>query len=314
MAHQIAGAIRSYSAHKGHFTRATNGANVFFELLATGFANDSYVSLVESLEKAEKQLARCGTFVDLLAQLKYEQIKDYEDEFAVNQEMWLKLDADAKKLLHNAVKNQPAHAVQPLDKEVAKPISALCPDTLHHDASMSTLRHWTRQFTSYHCASKMATLANKDQQAFLFKCLDSELAGRLSLDVTATTSVVDGVGETCLDYIQGYFQEPHPLLIRRKQFFSLRQKEGQDEIEFREELRSLAEEADIENMKFEDCVCLMYMIGLRDNTLREKLAEGEPILARFNLVLEAYVQAKLSLRSTFAHVKQTKPASSGKGK
>ena len=119
MAHQIADAIRSYSAHKGHFTRAVNGANVLFELLGTGFANDSYVSLVEPLEKAEKQLARCGTFVDLLAQLKYEQIKDYKEEFAANHEMWLKLDADAKKLLHNAVKNQPAHAVQPLDKEVA---------------------------------------------------------------------------------------------------------------------------------------------------------------------------------------------------
>jgi hypothetical protein len=287
---------------------------VLFELLGTGFANDSYVSLVEALEKAEKQLARCGTFVDLLAQLKYEQVKEYEDEFATNHEMWLKLDSDAKKLLHNAVKDQPVHAVQPLEKEVAKPISSLCPDTLLHDSSMSTLRHWTRQFIAYHSASKMATLAVKDQQAFLFKCLDSELAGRLSRDVTATTAVVTGVGDTCLDYIRGYFQERHPLLIRRKQFFSLRQKEGQDEIEFREELRSLAEEADIENIKYEDCVCLMYMIGLRDGSLREKLAEGEPALARFNLILEAHVQAKISTRPTPAHVNKTKPASSGKGR
>ena len=227
--------------------------------------------------------------MDVLAQLKYEKLKDYEDEFAANQELWLKLDADAKKLLHNTVKDQTAHVPQPLDKEVAKPISALCPDALTHDASMSVLRHWTRQFSSYHSASKMATLSIKDQQAFLFKCLDAELAGRLSRDVTATTPVIAGVGQTCLDHIRGYFQERHPLLIRRKQFFSLRQKEGQDEIEFREELRSLAEEADIENIKFEDCVCLMYMIGLRDSALLEKLAEGEPVLPRFNLVLEAHV-------------------------
>ena len=99
MAHQIADALRSYSAHKGHFTRAVNGANVLFELLGTGFANDSYVGLVEALEKAEKQLARCGTFVDLLAQLKYEQITEYEEEFSTNHELWLKLDSDAKKLL-----------------------------------------------------------------------------------------------------------------------------------------------------------------------------------------------------------------------
>ena len=75
---------------------------------------------------------------------------------------------------------------------------------------------------------------------------------------------------------------------------------------------SLTEEADIESIKFEDCICLMHMIGLCDSSLRKKLAEGEPVLQRFNLVLEAHVQAKLSVHSTSAQVNKTKSSHSSK--
>ena len=47
----------------------------------------------------------------------------------------------------------------------------------------------------------MATLANKDQQAFLFMCLDAKLAGRLSHDITATTPVLPGVVQTCFSFL-----------------------------------------------------------------------------------------------------------------
>jgi hypothetical protein len=81
------------------------------------------------------------------------------------------------------------------------------------------------------------------------------------------------------------FLRTSSLLIRQKQYFSLKQKEGQDEVEFWKELKSLAEEADSKNLKYEDCICLMYMIGLLNRSLREKLGEGDLALPRVIKVL-----------------------------
>ena len=54
---------------------------------------------------------------------------------------------------------------------------------------------------------------------------------------------------------------------------SHKQEEGQDGISWREELRNLADDADIKAMDTSDLLCVIYVTGIRDNDLREKLLE-----------------------------------------
>ena len=87
----------------------------------------------------------------------------------------------------------------------------------------------------------------------------------------------------------------HP---RRKQFFNARQREGQNVIEFREELLSLIEEADGDNIGVNDLICMMLQVGISDPALQRELgAIKNPTLPVFSDKLEGYEQA----RKTVAH-------------
>ena len=57
------------------------------------------------------------------------------------------------------------------------------------------------------------------------------------------------------------------------QFIANKQQDGQDGISWREELRNLADDAAIEEMETADLLCVIYMTGIKNNELREKLLE-----------------------------------------
>ena len=57
------------------------------------------------------------------------------------------------------------------------------------------------------------------------------------------------------------------------------------------DVRSAADEGDIAGMSIEDAICLVHAIGVKDDTLREKLsAVPEPNIERFAAIKKSYVQ------------------------
>ena len=75
---------------------------------------------------------------------------------------------------------------------------------------------------------------------------------------------------SCFDSIDSLFREK---ILRRVQFMNHKQEEGQDGLSCREELRNLADNVDIKGMDTSDLLCVIYVKGIRDNDLREKLLE-----------------------------------------
>ena len=70
-----------------------------------------------------------------------------------------------------------------------------------------------------------------------------------------------------------------------------RQFSTQDKQVFIEDVRSATDEGDIAGMSVEDAVCLVYIIGVKDGTLRDKLSEvPEPNIERFTAIMKSYVQ------------------------
>ena len=93
---------------------------------------------------------------------------------------------------------------------------------------------------------------------------------------------------SCFDVIDDYFQEMCPILIRRQEFFSCRQNEGEDNSSFRDRLCALAEDGDVIGMKFEDIMCFQYIQGVHDNDLRKDLSAVKvPNLVKFNRLMDA---------------------------
>ena len=100
----------------------------------------------------------------------------------------------------------------------------------------------------------------------------------------------------CLDVIDGLFREKTPVLLRRAQMLGYKQEEGQDGINWREELRNIADDADVDEMTTADLFCVLYVTGVRDNALREKLLEiQDPSIEKFDRTVDAFDQAKTQM-------------------
>ena len=77
---------------------------------------------------------------------------------------------------------------------------------------------------------------------------------------------------------------------------SNKQQEGQDGISQREELLNLSDDAAIEDMTTPDLLCVMYVTGIRNNELREKLMEiSRPAIKKFDQVVDSFDQARKQL-------------------
>ena len=97
-------------------------------------------------------------------------------------------------------------------------------------------------------------------------------------------------------YKRQLFEEKIPLLLRRVQFIANKQQDGQDGISWREELRNLADDAAIEEMETADLLCVIYVTGIKNDELPEKLLEiTDPTIAKFDRVVDSFDQANKQL-------------------
>ena len=163
------------------------------------------------------------------------------------------------------------------------------------------MRVWRKKFESYYTAFNMHLSRLNVQQAHLLNCLDRELSLQLDSSIQATTPVM-GNGVTCLSILMGIFEKKYPVLLRRKNFFSMAQHAGQDERSFAEAVKIAANESDIAGMTLQDAMCLVILTGCKDARLKEKMSELEtPTMAAFNILIDAHMHAKAT---------SAKPASS----
>ena len=105
------------------------------------------------------------------------------------------------------------------------------------------------------------------QQVHLRNCLDNALALQLDSTVQQTTSILGG-GVTCISTLTAIFKRKYSPLLRRKQFFSMTQQQGQDEMAFLEALKAAASEADVGGMNLQDALCMKLFAGIKDVRLK----------------------------------------------
>ena len=292
--------LRTYSSVKDHRTRCEREIENLLALLTTRYSSVSEDRLKERLESLEKHTLRLSDIKDYLVHLKYAKAKDHDEKVQEFLGILDRFSSDVLEILHNrhatAQVNAPQVVQQAAPGPAPKaPTSELKPEKLSNDASMATYRSWGKQFRAYFDAGRFDSLPCTQQQAFFNNCLDDVLRARINREASATTPVYSNVPGflTCSRLLDTVFLETNPIHLRRKQFFDARQREGQTIIEFREELLSLIEEADGDNIGVNDLICIMLRIGASDPALRRELgAIKNPTLTNFNDKIEGFEQAR----------------------
>ena len=251
----------------------------------------------EQLTKAENMVACLSQIAEFLKQADYDKVADNLTEVKKMEGEIVKLwDIFNKLRFERAVlrgREAPAAAaVGGANTPTVKIISELKPDTLSHDAQAGSLRVWIRKFEAYYHASGMQAARIQVQQAYFLNCLDDELSLRVSSMLNAATTVL-GNNDSCMVHLKNVFSQRYPLLLRRRQFFTMQQQAGQDERAFLESLKLSAAEADVAGMDVQDALCMVLVTGLRDMKLKEKLSELEvPSLHAFSVLVDAYMHSK----------------------
>ena len=260
-------------------------------------------------EQLNGNLPKCEGEVAIIRQLavvqkKFAKAKEHVDEVTVLEkeleEWWETITAAAhsRSVRAAAIIAKPPAAVRrppPPHVEGAgnmKLVGDLKPETLQHDSTAGDMRVWRKKLESYYTASNMHLSRLNVQQAHLLNCLDRELSLQLDSSIQATT-LVTGNGMTCLSILTGIFEKKYPVLIHRKNFFSMAQQAGQDKRAFSESVKVAANKSDIACMTLEDAMCLNILTGCRDTRLKEKMSELEtPTMAAFNILIDAHMHTK----------------------
>jgi len=150
-----------------------------------------------------------------------------------------------------------------------KVINSLKPDPLSRDASPVELNNWSEEFKAFYTASKLDKCTIPEQHAYLYKCLELELASTVRLAANSTTPIFGAIG-SCFAVLQKKFEETYPLYVRRLRFFRYSQKPGQRFDDFWTQLQQLANEADLNSLSTEDLLVFRIVGGCSDDLLREK--------------------------------------------
>ena len=116
----------------------------------------------------------------------------------------------------------------------------------------------------------------QEQQANLLVCVEPSIATEIVSSVDENTPVYkpENAPEdmiSCMDVIETIFMHEYPILKRRCDFTQLRQDRGETMSQFILRVTQHANECDLNNMKLEDHLIMLAMIGTREEDLRGAL-------------------------------------------
>ena len=158
----------------------------------------------------------------------------------------------------------------------AKIRNDLKPKELKRDFTPMERTTWLRSFRHFFRASNMEKSPAQEQQANLLVCVEPSIATEIVSSVDENTPVYkpENAPEdmiSCMDVIETIFMHEYPILKRRCDFTQLRQDRGETMSQFILRVTQHANECDLNNMKLEDHLIMLAMIGTREEDLRGAL-------------------------------------------
>ena len=174
---------------------------------------------------------------------------------------------------------------------------------LTQDHNPVELANWILQFKAYYTSSRLKQCPVAEQQAYFRNVIDVKLEARITDKILPDTPVVSDRANviSCISILEEEFDLKYPLFARKATLFNLKQKEGQLVSDFAAEVRADANCAKLHELKPEDIIMLIYVTGIGDKVLRDKLLkEREPNLALFHEIMRQHESAQFTSRTVDA--------------
>jgi hypothetical protein len=190
-------------------------------------------------------------------------------------------------------------AAAPVHGPRCKPNEVLKPDKLTGDHSPVDFKCWKGRFDVYYTSSIMAAASTREQQAYLFACVDVDLDKKIRPYVLPNTPVYSTPTERgCMEMLEDEFLDIHPILLRRINFLKECQKPKQMYGDFVAKLEAQGDEADLAGITPDDLYVLRMIAGAYDDELRTKfLKEVNPTKALLLRMAKEHERAERTNRA-----------------
>ncbi|TRY63846.1 hypothetical protein TCAL_12759, partial [Tigriopus californicus] len=172
----------------------------------------------------------------------------------------------------------PLSSLSRLNKLTSRIDTALKPDELRVDGSLADFKVWRTSFGDYYSSNHMEELPHREQQAYLWGCLDIRMIQVMEqlLDVTESMEV-----EEVLETLQRHFEDCLSVMTRRVAFHRCTQRPGELFSDFFVRLKLLGSNAELDNMSYDDQLATRIVVAVQDKDLQRELLKIEtPGLAK----------------------------------
>lgn len=283
----------SYSARKGHFTRATEALREVLGEVPDGQIAAAFTTnaIRKHLEKAEEHFGLMEELSTTVIAAEPAREATYREDLDTLAQNLSNVRARAVRVLQRAA--GPAPRQEDGQQEGAggrrlRPVEALKPFELLLDDSPVRFRIWRQQIEAYFGASNLDLATVAQQQAFFFRSVSAELAAQVRPDVGNDTPAM-GDANSCMAALIDLFDVQYPLLQRRNAWFTAKRAEGEPIGQWYARFKQLAAEAELNGLTREDLMVFGILNNVHDQTLADRILRLEqPNLLNVEGVLNAF--------------------------
>ncbi|KAG1665528.1 Alpha-taxilin [Nymphon striatum] len=147
-------------------------------------------------------------------------------------------------------------------------LTTLKPDDLEIDTTLSDFKRWRKQFEDYYYANQMDRMNHAEQRAHLRSCMSLKVQNTVIhlLEVNDAANVV-----AVLDHLQIYYRAALNIMTRRLHFQQCVQKSGETFSDYLIRLRLLGDNAELDNLSYEDRLASHIVAFIHDRDLQKDL-------------------------------------------
>ena len=238
---------RSIGGYKSSLTRHCNDATILMEDEVVPSTQDEVKEYLRILS------AKYNTLVEAVENAITEgSNEDWNPILDEGQKLYQATQKKIKSYLADITTNSTNSNQTVLPTEQSEDPSKACTDkflqpfVLTKDHNPSELQKWKKQVSEYFQSGNIFKQSANLQQAYLYRCLDDDIAERLEAIVSTDATI-----EECMVGIENIFKTIYPLLTRCHRFHQMKP-EGEDSVKYMARIKRANKEADMKSLTEND--------------------------------------------------------------
>ncbi|CAB4045969.1 Hypothetical predicted protein, partial [Paramuricea clavata] len=270
---ELDGMSRSIRSYRSHLSRTITTTKRFVTVTKEHGSSSAKDALLSRLEEVQGYFRKIVDLTMAMQQSDNRNLDKYDDDLDVDRARFDELSERVMEAIADNPTPQPRINAENEERRPVRINDSLKPSMLSKDASPTELKQWLEQYEAYYESNQMSKMTIKEQHSYFKMLLDSDLRTRMAAQTGPRTNIFGN--ESLIESLKEDFAMRYPLVTRRLDYFSRKQKNGEQFSDFLSKLKELGELADLDGITKEDILVFSSLSGTNNKELLDDLLKIE---------------------------------------